>query len=310
MPIVTLDAAQPSPGAVVTVGTFDGVHVGHQEVVRYLVDRARTQGVPGRVVTFHPHPREVVRGDTIPLLTTVEERAEKLAQLGIETTIVIPFTPEFAALSAEAFVVDVLVGRLKMGEIVIGYDHGFGRGRSGDAELLRALGEAHFFAVDVIPPHLVEKHAVSSSLIREVLAMQGDVDQAQKLLGAPYALSGKVVQGDQRGRLLGFPTANLAVDARKLLPLRGVYAVRVCSEAGTEIWPGMLNIGSRPTFDGVEQRIEVHLLGFSGDLYGDTLRIEFIERLRDEQRFDGIEALKRQLREDAQRCTRLLRTVA
>lgn len=296
-------AADAPSGPVVTVGTFDGVHVGHQMVVRYLLGRARALGAPSRVVTFDPHPRAVVRGEHVPLLTTVAERVEKLAALGVDDTIVLPFTIELASMRAEDFVVDLLVRQLGVRELVIGYDHGFGRGREGDAELLRSLGARHGFTVDVIPPHLVEEHTVSSTLIRDLLVQKGDATAARALLGAPYRLSGTVVRGDQRGRLLGFPTANLETPGDKVLPLGGVYAVRVL--AGRDDWPGMLNIGARPTFDGVEQRVEVHLLGFEGDLYGQTLSLDFIERLRDERRFDGIEALKEQLNEDARRCTTL-----
>ncbi len=299
----SLGGNEETRGAVVTVGTFDGVHVGHQEVVRYVLARAEARGVPGLVVTFDPHPREVVRGEEVPLLTTVEERTEKLAALGISKTVVIPFTPAFAAMSAEAFVTDVLVDELHMGEIVIGYDHGFGRGREGDADLMRRLGAECGFTVDVIPPHLVEKYAVSSSLVREVLLEKGDVAQARALLGTPYTLSGEVVRGDERGRLLGYPTANLKPRASKLVPKRGVYAVEVVR--ARDRFFGMLNIGHRPTFGGVETRLEVHLFDFDGDLYGETLTVEFIDRLRDEQRFDGIEALKEQLDRDARRCITL-----
>lgn len=308
MQLTRLEETAPFPGSVVTVGTFDGVHLGHQEVIRYLVGRAREQGVPGLVVTFDPHPREVVRGEAVPLLTTVEERAHYLAELGVHHTIVIPFNRDFAAIPAARFVEDVLVGRLQMGEIVIGYDHGFGRKREGNADLLRAIGPDLGFRVDVIPAHVVEKHVVSSSQIRTLLIEHGDAGHARELLGRPYRLAGTVVEGDRRGRLIGFPTANLRVDARKIVPLRGVYAVR--AGVGGVRWPAMMNIGVRPTFDGQEMRLEVHLLGFEGDLYGKEVVVEFIARLRDEQRFDGIDALRRQLEEDAARCSALLSALA
>lgn len=308
MRLARLDHVRAHPGCVVTVGSFDGVHVGHQEVVGYLVQRATAAGVPGIVVTFDPHPREVVRGERVPLLSTIEERAGDLAALGVRETVVIPFTPEFAATPAPEFVRDVLVGRLQMGEIVIGYNHGFGRKREGNADLLRRLGPEHGFRVDVIPAQVVEKHAVSSTQIRRLLLETGDVATARHLLGRPYRLAGRVVQGDQRGRLIGFPTANLDVDPRKVVPLRGVYAVRAL--VGEESWPGMMNIGLRPTFEGESLRLEVHVLGFSGDLYGAQVEVEFIERLRDEQRFDGIDALRKQLEDDASRCQTILSTVA
>ncbi len=307
MPLVRLADAAPLAGSVLTVGTFDGVHLGHQEVVRYVVARARERGAPALVVTFDPHPRTVVRGESVPLLTTVEERAALLDERGIAHTLVLPFTPEFAALPAADFVRQVLVDKLRVGEVVIGYDHGFGRRREGNADLLRRLGPELGFAVDVIPAHLVARHAVSSSQIRALL-QTGDVAQAAALLGRPYRLSGTVVEGDRRGRLIGFPTANIEPPPEKLVPLAGVYAVRVQVEG--QAWPAMMNIGTRPTFNGVEQRVEAHLLGFSGDLYGKPLSVEFIARLRDEQRFSGIDALRKQLEDDAARCSAWLGSVA
>ncbi len=306
---VLLENARPMPGCVVTVGTFDGVHVGHRDVVEYVVARARAVGTPAAVVTFSPHPRAVLRGQPVPLLTTIEERAALLSALGVDETVVIPFTPDVAALPAALFVEQVLVEKLGVGEVVIGYDHGFGRRREGNADLLRELAPRLGFRVDVIPAHVVEKHAVSSTLIRRLLVEAGDVAAAAPLLGRFYTLAGRVVAGDRRGRTIGFPTANLAVAPEKLVPARGVYAVWADTE-GEGRWPAMMNIGTRPTFRGDEMRAEVHLLGFEGDLYEQTLRVEFIGRLRDEQRFEGIAALRGQLGRDAARCHELLGTTA
>lgn len=305
-----LDQIVHDDRSVVTVGTFDGVHLGHQALIRYVLERARLRGGPGVAVTFDPHPREVVHGEAVPLLTTVEERARIFEALGLDRFIVIPFTKAFSKLRGEEFVRDVLVGHIGMQEVVIGYDHAFGRGREGDRHLLERLGAELGFGVDVVPAQIVDQHVVSSSDIRALLVDAGDVRQAAEMLGRPYELEGRVVQGDQRGRVIGFPTANLAVDhARKVVPKTGVYAVRA-SVAGSEVWyGGMMNIGVRPTFGGTELRQEVHLFGFDGDLYGRQLRIEFVERIRDERRFEGIEALVEQLSSDRARCMRILEAV-
>ncbi len=305
-----LDQVVHDDRSLVTVGTFDGVHLGHQAILRYLVRRARANGGSSVVVTFDPHPREVVRGEPVPLLTTIEERAELLEALGLDRFIVIPFTPAFARLSAEDFVERILVGRIGLKEIVIGYDHGFGRGRGGDAALLEALGEKLGFAVDVIPPQVVEEHVVSSTEIRALLIDEGDVREAARLLGRPYALGGTVVEGARRGRSIGFPTANLEVEhPRKVIPKAGVYAVLATLDDGVTTLGGMMNIGRRPTFENTGLHLEVHLLDFEGDLYGRRLRIEFVERLRDERKFDSVDALVEQLSRDRERCMAAVKTL-
>jgi riboflavin kinase / FMN adenylyltransferase len=295
--------------SVVTVGTFDGVHIGHQAVLRYLVDRAREKGGSSVAVSFHPHPREVVHGESVPLLTTIDERAEFLAELEIDRFIVLPFTREFSRLPAESFIVDILVGRIGLQEIVIGYDHAFGQGRRGDRNMLEAFGRNHGFSVDVLPPQVVERHVVSSSEIRQLLLENGDVMAAAQMLGRPYTIRGKVVGGAGRGRAIGFPTANLAVDhPRKVIPRLGVYAVRVDREG--EQYGGMMNVGRRPTFGDSDLQVEVHLFDFDGNLYGRELRIEFVERIREERKFPSAEALAEQLSQDRARCKRRLRDVS
>lgn len=302
-----LDAIVADDDAVVTVGTFDGVHRGHQAILRYLLDRARTREGVSTVVSFDPHPREVVHGEPVPLLTTIEERAERLAAHGLDRFVVIPFTEDFAELAPRAYVEEILLGRVGLKEIVIGYDHRFGRDRAGDRALLEEMGAAHRFTVDVIPPQEVDRDVVSSSTIRRLLAEEGDVERAAALLGRSYALRGTVERGAQRGRQLGYPTANLAVrGARKLLPRIGVYATRVHVEGRGPVYGGMMNIGRRPTFEGMDMTAEVHLLDFEGDLYGQTLRVEFLRRLRDEQKFDGPDALVTQLSRDEEHCRRVL----
>ena len=292
--------------SVLTPGTFDGVHLGHQEIIRYVVARARAVGGVPAVVSFDPHPREVLGGGPVPLLTTLDERAAVLAELGVERFVILPFTSELSRLSPEAYVEDVLVGDVGLREIVIGYDHRFGRARGGDRSTLERLGARLGFSVDVVPEHSEQGTTVSSSRIRALLTDRGDVAGAARLLGRPYSLAGTVVRGDQRGRTIGFPTANIRLDDdRKLVPRLGVYAVEASLE-GRRVG-GMMNIGRRPTFeaDGATS-IEVHLFNFEGDLYGQVLRASLLDRLRDERRFEGVEALAEQLREDRRQAESVL----
>ena len=302
-----LEQVTRNPASVVTEGTFDGVHVGHQAIIRYLIRRARRQGGESVVVTFTPHPREVVHGAEVPLLTTVEERADVLERLGLDRLVVVEFTRAFSQMEAEAYVEEVLVEKIGLQEIVIGYDHAFGRGREGNGALLERLGKRHGFSVDVIPPQLVAEHVVSSSDVRRLLVEQGDVAGVRPLLGRPYSVTGTVIEGDRRGRTIGFPTANLDVrHPRKVIPKEGVYAVEVYGARPGAAVGGMMNIGRRPTFNGTDVRVEVHLLDFEGDLYGRELRTEFVERLREERPFTSAQALAEQLSADRARCKQLL----
>ena len=303
------DEITRNDASVLTTGTFDGVHLGHQAILRYLVERAAVVGGKATVITFDPHPREVLGDGHVPILTTLEERADALQSHGVERFVVLPFTRDLSMLEPEAYVSDVLLGTVGMQEIVIGYDHRFGRNRSGGRTTLEALGKEHGFSVDVIPEQIVTGVAVSSTQIRKALLDEGDVQRAATLLGRPYSLAGTVVMGNQRGRQIGFPTANLRAEhPRKLIPHPGVYAVRAETASGP--YDGMMNIGRRPTFetDGSVQA-EVHLLGFEGDLYGTLLRVHFVARLRDERKFDRAEALVLQLHEDRKQAERALGNV-
>lgn len=293
-------------GAVVTVGTFDGVHRGHRAVVAEIARRARERGLGSLVVTFEPHPLEVVNPAAAPrLLTLPDEKRVLLEQTGVDRIAVVPFTKQLSQLEPDAFVRDILRQRFAMRELVLGFDHGFGRGRSGDVELLRRLGAADGFAVDVVEPVLDGGHAISSTLIRTAVA-HGNLEAAARWLGRPYAIRGVVERGAGRGRTIGIPTANLAApDPRKLLPPDGVYAVRVTW--GDQRYGGMMNQGSRPTF-GLEARVlEVHLFAFSGDLYGETITVEWVRRLRDVQAFPSREALVAQLGRDREAALESLR---
>jgi riboflavin kinase/FMN adenylyltransferase len=283
----------------VTVGTFDGVHRGHRDVLDRLTAHAARSKHASLLVTFEPHPLEVLHPAAAPLLLTT--RAEKLALLAetpLDFVAVLAFTPAFAQRSATQFVDDVLRERFRMSELLIGHDHGFGRGREGDVALLRTLGSQRGFAVDVVPPVLTaDGEPVSSTLVRRAIA-GGELDRACALLGRRYSVRGTVVTGATRGRLLGFPTLNVDPGtARKLLPPDGVYAVEVIGSRGR--FGGMMNLGGRPTFGDERRMLEAHLFDAEGDFYGDRVDVAFVARLRDTVRFSGPDALVAQLHRDA-----------
>jgi riboflavin kinase/FMN adenylyltransferase len=286
-------------GSVVTIGTFDGVHLGHREILRDLAGRASARSMPAAVVTFTPHPLAVVNPGAAPrLLTPGDERLAALVSSGApEHVVVIPFTAALAALSAEQFV-DLLVDRFAMRELVVGYDHGLGRGRQGNIETLRDLGTTRGYSVHVVEAKMDTRGgAISSSAIRRAVAY-GDLDSAGAMLGRPYDLFGTVVKGSARGRSIGIPTINLQIPREKLLPPDGVYAVRASGPRGS--FGGMMNLGGRPTFGEVERIPEIHMFGASGDWYGDQVAVEFVARIRDTVRFSGVEALVQQLNRDAE----------
>ena len=287
----------PGQGSVVTVGTFDGVHLGHLHLLRRLADRGRAAGLRSVLVTFSPHPLEVVNPSAAPpLLTVGDEKIEVLAEVGLDYVVVLPFTSELQAYPPEAFV-ELLRRRLQLRELLIGHDHAFGRGRTGGVDMLRALGHRDGFRVDVVDAVSAGGLPVSSTKIRRAVA-GGDLATAAAGLGRHYAASGRVVHGDKRGRLLGFPTINLELPStRKLLPPVGVYAVRAQTPLGS--FGGMMNLGPRPTFGDQALGLEVHLFEGAGDLYGARVRVEFIAWLRETRRFESAEALVAQLGRDA-----------
>ena len=293
-------------GATVTVGSFDGVHLGHQAVLREIDRRAREAGRASVLVTFDPHPLEVLNPDAAPpLLTTGPERLEILALSPLDYVVILRFDRHLAGLTPERFVREVLVERCGVRELVIGHDHGFGRGRSGDVETLRTLGARLGFAVDVVDPVDFGGQHVSSSRIRRAL-IGGDLTSAAAMLGRPYGVVGRVGRGEQRGRLLGVPTINLSeLSPRKLLPPDGVYAVRVEWRGGHA--GGMMNQGPKPTFQDGRRVLEAHIFDFEGDLYDEWVRIEWVERLRDVERFESVERLKQQLQHDRTRALGVLR---
>jgi riboflavin kinase / FMN adenylyltransferase len=287
--------------AVVTSGTFDGVHVGHQKILSRLLESARQSGGQSVVITYWPHPRLVLtprHPHELRLLTTIEERIAGLAKFDLDYLLIIPFTKEFASLSPETYVQKILLHTLHTKKLVIGYDHHFGCNREGNFDFLQANAHRFGFTIEEIPRQDIDEVGVSSTKIRQALET-GEVEQANRFLGHPYSLTGTVVEGDKLGRTIGYPTANLQVEEPfKLIPANGVYAVRVQEEGKS--YGGMLNIGFRPTLGGTSLSIEAHLFHFSGDLYGKLLEVAFVARLRDEQKFNGLEELKAQLARDKQ----------
>ena len=290
---------------IVTVGTFDGVHLGHWSVLEEIGARAAAREGRSVLVTFDPHPLRIVRPEVAPkLLTTLDEKKAVLAGSRLDFVVFLAFTPQLRQYSPRRFVTEILLGGLGMSELVIGYDHGFGRGRSGDVNTLRAIGAECGFAVDVVGAVHSGPAAISSSSIRRALA-DGRLADANHGLGRPYSMAGTVVPGDGRGRELGFPTANLRVDdSDKLIPAEGIYACYVTVPAGR--FMGALHIGPRPTFPGAGAAVEVFLLDFDGELYGCEIRLELIERLRPVAAFDSADELVEQMRADVVRAREVL----
>lgn len=290
-----LDSVQ---GGYATIGNFDGVHRGHQAMLNVLTSRARAENVPAIAVTFDPHPIALLKPDaTPPALTTIEHRAELLHRFGVDVTLVLRTDRSLLALTAEEFFETVVRSQLKARGLVEGPNFFFGRNRSGNITVLRTLCGNHGLSFDVAPPATVDEQLVSSSVIRSLLET-GEMANAVRLLGHHYRMTGRVGTGAQRGRTIGFPTANL-VDVSTLIPANGVYAGTVTIHGVRHA--AAINIGPNPTFGEAAQKIEVHLLDFSGDLYGQTLDVDFIERVRDVHRFSGAEELKAQLVQDISR---------
>ena len=286
-------------GTVATVGTFDGVHLGHWSVLQEITRRAAATGRRSVLVTFDPHPLRIVRPEHAPpLLTTPLEKKEILAESGLDWAVFISFTEALSRYEPRRFVEEILLARLGVEELVIGYDHGFGRDRSGDPDTLTTIGAELGFTVDVVPPVEVGGRAISSSRIRTAIEA-ADMAEASACLGRPYSIRGVVVRGEGRGRDLGFPTANLHVgNGDKLIPPQGIYAVRAVLRGGT--YKGALHLGPRPTFQGSPPSIELHVLDFDRDLYGEEVRVDFVEYLREIRPFTTVEALVDQIRDDVE----------
>ena len=293
------------PGPVLTIGNFDGVHLGHQALFAKVAQRALETGGTAMAMTFEPHPMRVLRpAVNLPLITPLPQKLDLMAACGLQVTLCVRFDQDFARLSADDFVDKLLVGRLQVREVVVGYDFAFGHKGLGDLELLRQKGQRHGFAVHEMGPVLVEDQPVSSTRVRQVVRAC-DLATARRLLGRHYRIAGRVVSGHGRGgRLLGFPTANLRAED-ELLPGSGVYAVLVQPEPGT-LLKGVTNIGTNPTFSNGGLTVETHLLDFNGDLYGRNIVLHFVEHLRGEKRFNSPEELATQIGQDVTRARDLL----
>ena len=294
----SVDDFNPVKNAVVTSGTFDGVHIGHQKILNRLKEIASDIGGETVVITFWPHPRYVLKPGATPhlLLNTFEEKAELIKEQGINHLLRIPFTKEFSQITSLEFIDNILVKRIGTKKLVIGYDHKFGRNREGSFEQLSQNASSYGFEVEEIPRQDVDNVGVSSSRIRQALE-QGDIDTATHFLGRPYSLTGRVVKGDKLGRVLGYPTANIDIDSNdKLVPAHGIYAVTI--EHESERLKGMLYIGNRPTVDGTKMVIEANIFDFNKDIYGENLKVNLVATIRKDAKFDDLETLKKQMEAD------------
>ena len=291
--------------SILTIGTFDGVHVGHQKIIKALVEEARNKKLLANVLTFFPHPRMVLQKDAqIKLIDTLAEKETFLRKLGVDTLIIHPFSKEFSRLSALEFTRDILVNQLKIAELFIGYDHRFGKNREATVADLTSFGKTYDFKVNIIPAQDVSAITVSSTKIRTAIS-DGDFTKVVDFLGRFFQLSGTVSKGQSLGRTINFPTANLLIDSQhKIIPPKGVYLVSIFHKQNQ--YYGMMNIGTRPTLNGDKQTIEVHIFEFDENIYDSTLTVNLIEKIRDEQKFESLDALKKQLIKDKEICKRTL----
>ena len=282
----------------ITVGMIDGVHLGHRSILNELIKQARKFNGESVVITFWPHPRSVVSDSPVSLLNTLDEKLAIMQEIGIDHVFVIPFTREFSDASPEHFIKHLLFENLHFKAFIVGYDHHFGKNRSGDFEMVNKLSESLNFKAIQVPALQMDGINISSTKIRQAL-LSGEIVKANKFLGYPYSLSGTVIKGERLGHQLGFPTANLKTPAGKLIPANGVYAVKVLCRTG-KIFHGMVNIGTKPTvnFDTKKLFVEVHLFNFSRDIYGETITLSFIQRIRDERKFTSTNELKAQIEKD------------
>lgn len=298
-----LAKVKPQKEMLLSVGVFDGVHIGHKRLLTHLRDEARSKNWLSGVVTFSSHPEMVLSTENELLwLDDLETRVSLIRDLGIDVVVILPFSSELAQLSAREFV-QLLKDNLRMRGLIVGPDFALGRGREGNAEKLRLLGKEMGFSVEVVPVVVLDRQVVSSSAIRQALA-QGDMKTVEKLTGRPFSLSGRVVSGNGRGRTLGFPTANLELRAEQALPGDGVYAT--IAHVDHQLMPSVTNIGIRPTFEGSEHLVETYIFDYEGNLLGQKFTIDFVDRIRDEKRFDNKEELKAQIGRDVEQARRIL----
>ena len=295
----------PQGETILTIGVFDGVHAGHRYLLNKIQQRAAEKNLLSGVVTFSPHPQSVLHPhNQLPWLSNLEDRVQAIQGLGIDIVAVLTFTPKLARLSAQEFI-SLVKKHLRVCGIIVGPDFALGRGREGNINLLRALGREMQFSVEVIPPYTINGEVVSSTLIRQAL-VQGDMRRVERLMGRYFHLNGKIITSDKRGRVLGFPTANLdiPITSAQALPGNGIYAT--IAQVNGKQFPSATNIGIRPTFGEGERMVETHLLNYQGNLYGKEIRVEFVQKLRDEQRFSSSEELKAQIEKDVREVEAIL----
>lgn len=303
-----ISQVQREPNTTLTVGTFDGVHAGHRVLIKTVVKQAEKSGGRSVIVTFDPHPREIINpGEAgIKLLSSLKERCELLADLGIDEMVVIPFDRDFSLLTSEEFVKEIIWEKIGVSNFVIGYDHHFGRDREGTIDTVKRLGIELGFTSQIVSKQEVGDKTVSSTAVRKAIQLDGDMTQAAKFLERYYLLNGTVVHGDKRGKSLGFPTANIQPEnPSKIIPKVGVYAIWVRIEES--YYRGMMNIGERPTFNEANFSIEAHILDFNEDVYGKEIQVQFVERIRDEMAFSGKNELIKQLHMDKEMTMNILK---
>ena len=296
---------KPSRESIVTIGTFDGVHIGHRKIITDMVAKGKKENLLTILLTFFPHPRMVLQKDSnIKMIDTINEKKNIFKKLGVEVLIIQPFTKDFSRMSAIKFTRDILVNGLKVSKLMIGYDHRFGRNREATVQTLKGFGLDYNFKVDEIPAQDIESISVSSTKVRNAIR-SGDFKLVNKFLDRPFNLSGKIIKGDELGRKIGYPTANLKISEKyKLKPQNGVYLIRTKLEKQTYF--GMMNIGIRPTISAKNNQIETHLFNFNGNLYDHEMTLEILEKIRVEKKFESIEKLKIQLDIDKKHCQKLI----
>lgn len=306
-----IDEFKQIHNAVVTIGTFDGVHIGHQKIISRLQEVAKKSGGETVILTFFPHPRMILHPDdlNIKLISTMNEKADKLAALGVDHLIITPFTRDFSNLTPQEYIKEILVEKIGTRHIIIGYDHRFGKDRKGGMQELQAFAADFGYDVEEIPEQDINDVAVSSTKIRNAV-LTGDAKTASEFLGYAFQLNGKVIKGDQLGRVLGFPTANLFIEENyKLIPSDGIYAVTIEFNGNESQWKparGMAYIGHRPTINGMSRNIEVNIFDFGEDIYGQTIRINFLYYLRGDKKFNSLEDLQEQLKKDEKAARKIL----
>ena len=290
-----------SEGSIVTIGTFDGVHLGHQQILKQLIDTSQQSKLKSVLLTFFPHPRMVLQPDiSMHLIQTIEEREKALRKTGLDYLVIHPFSEKFSRLSADDYVKQVLVDKLNVRKVVVGYDHRFGRNRTASLEDMYNYADIYDFEVIEIDAKKIKSTAVSSTKIRKAID-EGDIALANSYLGDPFTLEGVVVHGDKRGRELSYPTANIELQNKhKIIPKQGVYLIQ--SDIDNQVVYGMMNIGTKPTFDTTNPSIEVHFFDWNGDLYDQTLQVKLLKWIREEQKFDSVEELQAQIHADERYC--------